>query len=113
MTVRREIADPRRESVARSSEDLRRTRAVHRRSKGRARRPKACRSSGSAIAAEVFMNHAGYLDHLAPIATNRHESALGPNGPQVRQATFRYTVQCKLTTTRKGGMVRRVPAVAR
>ena len=27
--------------------------------RGRARRPKACRNSGSAIAAEVFMNNAG------------------------------------------------------
>jgi hypothetical protein len=33
--------------------------AGRRRSEGRARRPKACRSSGSAIAAEVFMNNAG------------------------------------------------------
>jgi len=59
MTVRREIAEPRCESGARSLEDLRRTRVVRRRSEGRALRPKACRSSGSAIAAEVFMNHAG------------------------------------------------------
>jgi hypothetical protein len=28
--------------------------------KGRARRPKACRNSGSASAAEAFMNKAGY-----------------------------------------------------
>jgi hypothetical protein len=59
MTVRREIAKPRRETGARSPEDLRRTRAVRRRSEGRARRPQACRNSGSAIAAEVFMNNAG------------------------------------------------------
>ena len=59
MTVRREIAEPRRETGARSPEDLRRTRAVRRRPEGRARRPKACRNSGSAIAAEVLMNHAG------------------------------------------------------
>ena len=59
MTVRREIAEPRRETGAWSPEDLRRTRAVRRRPEGRARRPKACRNSGSAIAAEVLMNHAG------------------------------------------------------
>ena len=59
MTVRREIAKPRRETGARRPEDLRRTRAVRRGSEGRARRPQACRNSGSAIAAEVFMNNAG------------------------------------------------------
>jgi hypothetical protein len=59
MTVRDEIAEPRRKTGARSPEDLRRTRAVRRGSDGRARRPQARRSSGSAIAAEVFMNHAG------------------------------------------------------
>jgi hypothetical protein len=59
MTVRRESAEPRRESGAQSPADLRRTRALRRRSEGRARRPKACRSSGSAIAAEVLMNYAG------------------------------------------------------
>ena len=59
MTVRREIAQPRCETGARSPEDLRRTRAVRRRSEGRARRPQACRNSGSAIAAEVSMNNAG------------------------------------------------------
>ena len=36
MTVRREIAEPRRESGVRSPEDLRRTRAVRRGSEGRA-----------------------------------------------------------------------------
>ncbi len=59
MTVRREIAKPRCETGARSPEDLRRTRAVRRGSEGRVRRPQACRNSGSAIAAEVFMNNAG------------------------------------------------------
>ena len=59
MTVRREIAESCRETGARSREDLRRTRAVRRESEGRARRTKARRSSGSAIAAEVFMNNAG------------------------------------------------------
>ncbi len=59
MTVRREIAKPRRETGARSPEDPRRTRAVRRRSEGQARRPQECRNSGSAIAAETFMNHAG------------------------------------------------------
>ena len=59
MTVRREIAEPRRETSARSPEDPMRTRAVRRGSEGRARWPQACRSSGSAIAAEVFMNNAG------------------------------------------------------
>ncbi len=39
MTVRREIAESRGETGAQSPEDLRRTRAVRRRSEGRARRP--------------------------------------------------------------------------
>ena len=60
MKVRCEIAKPRRETSARSREDPMRTRAVRRGSEGRARWPKARRSSGSAIAAEVFMNNAGY-----------------------------------------------------
>jgi len=38
MTVRGKIAEPRRETGARSLEDLRRTHAVRRRSEGRARR---------------------------------------------------------------------------
>jgi len=59
MTVRREIAEPRCETGARSPEDPMRTRAVRGGSDGRARWPKARRSSGSAIAAEVFMNNAG------------------------------------------------------
>ena len=59
MTVRREIAKPRRETGVRSLEDLKHTRAVRRRSEGRARRPQARRNSGSAIAAEVFMSNAG------------------------------------------------------
>jgi hypothetical protein len=59
MTVRREIAKPRRETGARSPENPRRTRAVRRGFEGRARRPKAYRNSGSAIAAEVFMSNAG------------------------------------------------------
>lgn len=59
MTVRREIAKPRRETGARSLEDQRRTRVVRRGSEGRARRPSACRNSGSAVAAEVFMKNAG------------------------------------------------------
>jgi hypothetical protein len=59
MTVRREIAEPRRETDARSREDPMRTRAVRGGSERRARRPKACRSSGLAIAVEAFMNNAG------------------------------------------------------
>jgi hypothetical protein len=59
MTVRREIAEPRRETGARSHEDPMRTRAVRGGTEGRARRPKARRSSGSVIVAEVFMNNAG------------------------------------------------------
>jgi hypothetical protein len=39
MTIRREIAKPRRESGTRSLEDRRRTRAVRLGSEGRARRP--------------------------------------------------------------------------
>ena len=52
MTVRGEIAQPRRETDARSPEDQRRTRAVRRGSEGQARWPQACRNSRSAIAAE-------------------------------------------------------------
>jgi hypothetical protein len=59
MAVRREIAEPRRETSARSREDPMRTRAVRGGSEGRARWPKARRSSGAAIAAEVFMNNVG------------------------------------------------------
>ena len=59
MTVRGEIAEPRCETGARSREDPMHTRAVCGGSEGRARRPKASRSSGSAIAAEVLMNNAG------------------------------------------------------
>jgi len=59
MTVRREIAEPRRETGEGSREAPRRTRAVRRGTEGRARRPKACRSSGSTIAAEAFINNAG------------------------------------------------------
>jgi hypothetical protein len=58
-TVRRETAEPRRETGARSLENLRRTRAVRRGAEGQAHWPKARRSSGSAIAAEVFMSYAG------------------------------------------------------
>ena len=59
MTVRGEIEEPPCESGARSPEVLRRTRAVRRGTEGRVHRPKAYRSSGSAIAAEVLMNNAG------------------------------------------------------
>ena len=59
MTVRREIAEPRRETGARKPEDPMRTRAVRRESEGRARWPEARRSSGSAIAAAALMNIAG------------------------------------------------------
>jgi hypothetical protein len=56
MTVRREIAERRCETGARSPKALKRTRAVRRGTEGRAIRPKARRRSGSAIAAEVFMD---------------------------------------------------------
>ena len=59
MTVHREIAEPRRETSARSREDSMRTRVVRGGSEGRARWPQARRSSGSAIAVEAFMNDAG------------------------------------------------------
>jgi len=59
MMVRREIAELRRESGAWRPEVLRRTRAVRRGTEGRARRPKARRSSRSAIAVEAFMNNVG------------------------------------------------------
>jgi len=59
MTVRREIAHSRSETGTRSRETLMRTRAVRWGGKRRACPPKACRSSESAIAAEVLMNHAG------------------------------------------------------
>jgi len=48
MTVRREIAKPRRQTGARSPEGLRRTRGVRRGSEEQARRPQACRTIGSA-----------------------------------------------------------------
>ena len=66
---RDEIAEPRRETSARSPEDPMRTRAVRGESEGRARLPEACRSSGSAwlrvdmhrqtIAADALMNNTG------------------------------------------------------
>ena len=59
MTVRREIVEPRRETGARSRESPMRTRTVRRGAEGRARRPKALRSSGSAILAEALMNNVG------------------------------------------------------
>jgi hypothetical protein len=59
MAVRGESAKPRRETGAWSGEALSRTRAVRRRAERRARRTKACRSSGSALAAEAFMSNAG------------------------------------------------------
>ena len=59
MTVRREIAEPRCETSARSREDPMRTRAVRGGSEGRVRWPKARRSNGSAIGAERFMNNVG------------------------------------------------------
>jgi len=65
MTIRREIAEPRRETGARSREGLMRTRAVRGGSEGRARRPEARRSSGSAIAAEALMNNAGLRDSVS------------------------------------------------
>jgi len=49
MAVRREIAKPRCEIGARNREDPMRTRAVRGGSEGRARWPKAGRSSGSAL----------------------------------------------------------------
>jgi hypothetical protein len=59
MTVRDEIAEPRRET----RRGALRTRCVLMQyvkgSEGRSRWPKARRSSGSEIAAEVFMNNAG------------------------------------------------------
>ena len=61
MTVLREIAEPRRETSARSREDPIHTRAVRGGPEGRARWSKARRSSGSAMAAEVLMNDVGSL----------------------------------------------------
>ena len=59
MTVRREIAEPRRETSARSPEAPMRTRVVRGGPEGRAHWPQARRSSGSAIAVEALMNNAG------------------------------------------------------
>ena len=59
MTIRREIAEPRRETSARSPEAPMRTRAGLWGSEWRARWPETRRSSGSGIAAEVLMNNAG------------------------------------------------------
>ena len=68
MTIRREIAEPYRETSARSPEDPMRTRAIRGESEGRVRLPEACHSSGSAwlradmhrqtIAADVLRNNA-------------------------------------------------------
>ena len=58
MTVRREIAEPCRETGAGNPEDPMRTHAVRGGAEGRVHRPKDCRSSGSAIATEVFMDNA-------------------------------------------------------
>jgi hypothetical protein len=77
MTLRREITKPRRETGARSLEDLRRTRTVRRGSEGRARRPQACRNSGSAIAAEGFMNNAGEIRPPSPIARYLNIALIG------------------------------------
>jgi hypothetical protein len=77
MTLRREITKPRRETGARSLEDLRRTRTVHRGSEGRARWPQACRNSGSAIAAEWFMNNAGEIRPATPIARYLNIALIG------------------------------------
>ncbi len=52
MTVRREIAQPRCETGARSPEALRRPRAGRRKAEGRARRAQRRRNSGWAIVAE-------------------------------------------------------------
>jgi len=59
MTVRREIAELRRETSTRIREDPMRTRAVRWGSEGRACWTKARRSSKSVIVAEAFMNNAG------------------------------------------------------
>lgn len=75
MTVRREIAKPRREISAPSLENPRRTRAVRRRFDGRVRWPKACRSSGSAVAAEVFMNNVDW-ERFPPLASKTCEIAV-------------------------------------
>ena len=78
MTVRGEIAKPRHETGARSPEDLRRTRAVRGGSEVRARRPPACRNTGSAIAAEELrIKQAMILEPLvAAIGQHTgHESA--------------------------------------
>ncbi len=61
MTVRRKIAESRRETSARSRKDPMRTRVVRCGSKGRARWPKARRSSESVVVAEAFMSNAGYI----------------------------------------------------
>jgi len=59
MAVRHEIAEPRRETGARSPEASMRTRTVRGGSEGRARRTKTRRSSGSAVAVEALMNNVG------------------------------------------------------
>ena len=59
MQVHRGIAEPRRKTSARSREDLMRTRAVREATRGGPASRRLRRSSGSAIAAEVFMNNAG------------------------------------------------------
>ena len=59
MTIRREIVEPRRGTGIWNREDLMPTRAGRGGSEGQVRQQRARRSSGSAIAAEVFMNNAG------------------------------------------------------
>ena len=61
MTVRRKIAESRREISARSRKNQMRTRVVRCGSEVRARWPKARRSGGSVIVAEAFMSNAGYI----------------------------------------------------
>jgi hypothetical protein len=82
MTVRREIAEPRRETGTRSPEDPMRTLAIQRGSEGRARRPKACRSSRSTIGGESVMNHAGEVQrtrHMMPrVSVTRRLPRGGP-----------------------------------
>ena len=63
-----------------------RSRAVRGGSEGRARRPKACRSSGSAIAAEVLMND--LLSHRHTCASSLPERLKGHKPIALRQLWF-------------------------
>jgi len=99
MTVRGEIAKPRRETGAQSPEDLRRTRAVRRRSEGRARRPwhdtGLLAFSNSHLLQTPCWHHAISITSLVAVQSNSHP---GPNLP--RQVTWLADASAHAASTR-------------